>query len=228
MKKNILFYFLLVFALKGYSQSTYLVAQDTRSVNDSVNYFKRKLSFDFKARAVIGAPGSGYYSGTITLAPWFDDSGGKVNQLTFNLGGIFYRTGYYSASQWDSWRKLVIEDADGNVSIGTTDPKGYKLAVAGNMIAESIKVKLQGAWPDYVFHDQYMLPSLNQVENFIKLNKHLPEIPSEAEIQKNGQDLGEMNSKLLKKVEELTLYLINQQKEIEVLKQKVTKLERKE
>jgi uncharacterized protein (DUF1499 family) len=88
-------------------------------------------------------------------------------------------------------------------------------------------VKLQGAWPDYVFHDQYNLPSLNQVESFIKLNRHLPEIPSEAEIQKNGQNLGEMNSKLLKKVEELTLYLISQQKEIEVLKEKMLKLERK-
>ena len=227
MKKIIILCFLLIGALKGYGQSTYLVAQDTRSVNDSVNYFKRKLSFDFKSRTVVGAPGAGNYSGMITLAPWGDDSGGKVNQLNFNYGGVFYRTGSYTASQWDPWRKLVIEDANGNVSIGATDPQGYKLAVAGNMIAESIKVKLQGTWPDYVFHDQYNLPSLNQVETFIKLNKHLPEIPSEAEIAKNGQNLGEMNSKLLKKVEELTLYLISQQKEIEVLKEKVLKLEHK-
>jgi len=227
MKKNIILCFLLIVALKGYSQSTYLVVQDTRSVNDSVNFFKKKLSFDFKLRTVIGVPGVGSYSGVLTLAQWADASGGKANQLSFTDGNIFYRTGSYTASQWDPWRKLVVEDASGNVSIGATDPQGYKLAVAGNMIAESIKVKLQGTWPDYVFHDQYNLPSLNQVETFIKLNKHLPEIPSEAEIAKNGQNLGEMNAKLLKKVEELTLYLISQQKEIEILKKKMLKLERK-
>jgi hypothetical protein len=227
MKKSIVICFLLIYALKSYGQSSYLIVQDTRLVNDSPTDFKRKLSFDFKWRSVVGVPGSGNFSGMLTLASWEDNSGNKNHQLNFNDGGIFYRSGSHLAAQWDSWQKLVIEDANGNVSIGTTDPKGYKLAVAGNMIAESIKVKLQGTWPDYVFHDEYQLPSLKAVEAYVKINKRLPEIPSEIEIKQDGQNLGEMNSKLLKKIEELTLYLINQQKEIDLLKDKVVKLENK-
>jgi len=103
----------------------------------------------------------------------------------------------------------------GNVGIGTADPKGYKLAVAGNMIAESIKVQLQSSWADYVFDEDYELPKLNEIESFVKKNKHLPGIPSAAEVKSEGIDLGEMNEKLLKKIEELTLHLIEQNKTIE-------------
>jgi len=101
---------------------------------------------------------------------------------------------------------LVI---DKNVGIGTTDTKGYKLAVAGNMIAESVKVQLRSAWPDYVFANEYKLPSLKDTEKHIKENNHLPGIPSAAEVKTNGIDVGEMNAKLLKKIEELTLYVID-------------------
>lgn len=101
---------------------------------------------------------------------------------------------------------LVI---DKNVGIGTTDTKGYKLAVAGNMIAESVKVQLRSAWPDYVFAKDYTLPSLKETEKHIKENSHLPGIPSAAEVKSNGLDVGEMNAKLLKKIEELTLYVID-------------------
>ncbi|PTS92778.1 hypothetical protein DBR11_26340 [Pedobacter sp. HMWF019] len=97
----------------------------------------------------------------------------------------------------------------GNMGIGTQDTRGYKLAVSGNMIAESVKVQLQSAWPDYVFSKDYTLPSLKETEKHIKENSHLPGIPSAAEVKTNGIDLGEMNAKLLKKVEELTLYVID-------------------
>lgn len=196
-------------------------------VNDTVSTFKKNLNFDFKARHIVGVPGAGYYSGMLTLAPWFDKSGGKNHQLNFNDGGVFYRTGTHLSAEWDPWRKLLIEDSNGNVSIGTGNAQGYKLAVAGNVIAESIIVKLQGTWPDYVFDKKYTLPPLNEVERFIKLNKHLPEIPTDQEVNEKGIDIGGMNAKLLKKVEELTLYLINQQKEIESLKAKVGTLENK-
>ena len=79
-----------------------------------------------------------------------------------------------------------IKTFTGNVSIGTSDSKGYKLAVAGNMIAEEIKVKLQGNWPDYVFAKGYQLPSLAEVEQFIKTNKH----PAGRTFRKRGKGYG--------------------------------------
>lgn len=103
------------------------------------------------------------------------------------------------------------------LGVGTTDTKGYTLAVAGSMIAESVKVALKNEWPDYVFSEGHELLPLNSVESFILENNHLPDIPSAVEVKENGIDLGEMNAKLLKKVEELTLYLIQQSKDIEVL-----------
>jgi hypothetical protein len=96
----------------------------------------------------------------------------------------------------------------GDVGIGTTDPKGYKLAVAGNMIAEQITVKLQGSWPDYVFRKNYTLTPLSEVKRYIDQNHHLCDVPSEQQVQKGGLDLGEMNAKLLEKIEELTLYML--------------------
>ncbi|WP_448105173.1 hypothetical protein [Pedobacter panaciterrae] len=106
---------------------------------------------------------------------------------------------------------------NGDVSIGTIDPKGYKLAIAGSMIAESVKVKLTATWPDYVFAKDYPLPSLQETEKHIQDKGHLPDIPSAEEVKVNGVDLGDMNAKLLKKIEELTLHLIEQNKRIEKL-----------
>jgi NOL1/NOP2/fmu family ribosome biogenesis protein len=121
--------------------------------------------------------------------------------------------------------KMTISK-DGNVSIGTDNPQGYRLAVAGSMIAESVKVKLQGAWPDFVFAKDYALPPIAETEEHIRENGHLPGIPSAAEVAKNGIELGEMNKKLLQKIEELTLYLIEQNKRIQKLTEKVETLEK--
>jgi hypothetical protein len=105
-------------------------------------------------------------------------------------------------------------DGKGNVGIGTKDTRGYKLAVSGNMIAESVKVQLRSAWPDYVFTKDYALPSLEETERRIKEKGHLEGIPSAAEVKNNGIDLGEMNAKLLKKIEELTLQVIELNKTV--------------
>jgi len=121
--------------------------------------------------------------------------------------------------------QLYIEDNYG-VGVGTTNiPQNYRLAVAGKIISEEVKVKLQTDWPDYVFAEDYSLPTLQQVENHIKEVGHLENIPSAKDVAENGIHLGEMNAKLLQKIEELTLYTIQQQQELEAQKQKNQALE---
>ena len=105
----------------------------------------------------------------------------------------------------------------GNVGIGTDDTHGYKLAIAGNVVAEEMVVKLKNDWPDYVFNNSYRKPDLGKLEKFIKKNGHLPNIPTTEEVSSNGIDIGEMQTKLLEKIEELTLYIIEQDKKIEKL-----------
>jgi hypothetical protein len=107
---------------------------------------------------------------------------------------------------------------NGNVGIGVANPDS-KLTVAGNIHAREVKVTVNaGAVPDYVFANDYKLKSLQEVEEYIKQNSHLPEIPSAQEIEKNGLMLAEMNLSLLKKMEEMTLYMIEQDKEMKGLK----------
>ncbi|WP_024480294.1 fibronectin type III domain-containing protein [Cellulophaga baltica] len=116
--------------------------------------------------------------------------------------------------------------AEQNVGIGTANTQGYRLAVAGNVVAEEVKVALQVNWPDYVFDKAYNLPSLEQVENHINENGYLIHMPSAAEVEENGIQLGEMNAKLLRKIEELTLYTITQEKKIKLLEQQVAAIQK--
>ena len=115
-----------------------------------------------------------------------------------------------------------INYIDGNVAIGTTTvPTGHKLAVNGSIITTEVLVKLKVDWPDYVFKENYTLPTLKEVAKHIEEKGHLINIPSAEEVKVNGIELGEMNKLLLEKIEELTLYMIQQQKEIKNLNTKV-------
>ena len=104
---------------------------------------------------------------------------------------------------------------NGRVGIGTTNPQST-LAVNGKITAKEIQVTLSG-WADFVFLKDYCLRPLSEVEAFINENGHLPEIPSAEEVKENGINLGEMDAKLLQKIEELTLYMIEQNRRIEKL-----------
>lgn len=124
-----------------------------------------------------------------------------------------------------TWQKSgnVIYNSNQNVGIGTTNATS-PLTVAGKIDCREVKV-FMGAGADFVFNEDYPIKSLEEVEAFVKQNKHLPEIAPAAEMEANGLELGEMNIKLLQKVEELTLYLIELNKENKELKSRIEKLE---
>ncbi|WP_340066661.1 hypothetical protein [Ascidiimonas aurantiaca] len=111
----------------------------------------------------------------------------------------------------------------GSVGIGTTNPGNYKLAVEGVIGAREVKVTLD-SWSDFVFDNDYKLKNLEEVETYINENKKLPDIPSETEVVENGVNLGEMDAKLLQKIEELTLYMIKINKEVKILRQENAEL----
>lgn len=122
-----------------------------------------------------------------------------------------------TASLWTENGADIHFDS-GNVAIGrTTVPAGYALAVDGNIRTREVRVD-QDTWPDYVFDKDYDLPTLEEIQNYIQEKGHLPNIPSAAEVQADGLELGEMNRLLLEKIEELTLYTLEQQEKIEALK----------
>jgi len=112
---------------------------------------------------------------------------------------------------------------NGKISIGGGGAvaTGYVVSVEGKLIATEVTSLPFGSWPDYVFADEYKLRPLSEVKKFIEQNKHLPNIPSAAEIEKNGVQLGDMSKRLVEKVEELTLYILQQQEQIDALKKKV-------
>jgi hypothetical protein len=121
---------------------------------------------------------------------------------------------------------MIINDYNGAVGIGsnmTSIPSGYQLAVNGNVRCREVRVTNQG-WADFVFADNYQLKSLTEVEQFIKENNHLPDVPSEAEVLENGTDLGKIDAILLQKIEELTLYMIELKKENDELREEIEAL----
>ncbi|MFN3403807.1 MAG: hypothetical protein ACK40G_06910 [Cytophagaceae bacterium] len=137
--------------------------------------------------------------------------------------GRFRISHYLTSSGATTFRDLFTILHDGRVLIGTSCKPvdiNAKLAVNGTIYATSIKVRTtnNGCFPDYVFSPDYKLRSLSEVEEFIKENSHLPEVPSAEEVERSGIDVAEMNEILLKKVEELTLYIIEMRKEIDQLK----------
>ena len=140
-----------------------------------------------------------------------DDYDLKVGTNSGNINGRF-------VIRTDGADRMFVDEA-GNVCIGTNAvASGYKLHVSGKAICEELKVQLVQNWPDYVFEKSYRLKPLDELKSFIETNKHLPGIPSAKEVEQNGLEVGEMQKKLMQKVEELSLYVIQLKEEIDLLK----------
>lgn len=122
----------------------------------------------------------------------------------------------------------IAIDTLGNVGIGTSNPQA-KLAVDGSILAKSVKVNTSSSyWPDYVFSQDYELMNLKDLENYIYKNQHLPGIISAKEVEMQGNvDIGEINAKLLEKIEELTLYIIDLQEQINKQQKQINELKTK-
>jgi hypothetical protein len=142
--------------------------------------------------------------------------GSNAMVMSYIHGSMFHvkpsGTSRNKGDQWftvgDGTDEVMRLTPSHNVLISTaTDDAAYKLQVNGDVKARKVKVTTQG-WADFVFEPSYKLPSLYEVEQFVLQHKHLPEIPSAKEVEENGVDLGEMNKKLLQKIEEQTLYII--------------------
>jgi hypothetical protein len=113
---------------------------------------------------------------------------------------------------------------DGSVGVGTLSTHGYKLAVNGSGIFTKVSIRNYASWPDYVFKKDYKLPGLDSLERYIRLNQHLPGMISADQAKDQGIDLGDNQALVLQKVEELTLYLIKEHKQVEELTKEVNRL----
>lgn len=146
---------------------------------------------------------------------------GQLNSaINFYRGGSL--TGGFMTFATNNGTEQMRINYNGNVGIGTANPN-EKLSVNGNIRAKEIKVE-QSNWPDYVFKSSYTLMPLQKVEAFIKANGYLPEMPSAKEVEAKGIEVGANQALLLKKIEELTLYMIGLKKENEGLKKEMADL----
>jgi hypothetical protein len=186
-------------------------ASDTLKIGTNIPGGSATLKFE---NETTGSGGAGIYNFTI-------QSNGISNssqRAGLRFISKFWAPGNPLSSGDGSDTPLFI--GANEIGIGTCQPQ-YKLDVKGTIRALEIRVETIDKFADYVFEKNYKLRSLSEVENYISSNGHLPEIPSAEEVKANGVSLVEMQVKLLQKVEELTLYSIKQQKEIEELKAKL-------
>lgn len=177
-----------------------------------------------------------------TNVPDNTKAGLTLGNVDYAVGSLIKNLPGYSWIQSNPGRPLILNPTpttsnDGNrnyVAIGFSPENlpanpngklnGYMLAVNGSVMCTLLRVQNKDLWPDYVFEKGYKLPELNKVEENLKRDKHLDGIPSAQEVKENGVDVGEMNAKLLQKVEELYLYVIEQNKEIATLKSRLDSL----
>ncbi len=207
--------------------------------------FGQAAPVDLRVTGNINIDASGTsYTGSYNTVP---AAAGSINlmgdiQFTGSNSWIFHtpndgRTALYLAPN-STWTRQTRFDGNGDVAFsqrvfigdisspGTLGTNNQPLAVGGKVGARAVYVVAPTApWPDYVFAKAYRLPPLREVARFVAANHHLPEVPSAATVRAEGLDLGRMDALLLKKVEELTLYLLALKQENDALRDRVSKLE---
>lgn len=162
---------------------------------------------------------AGSSANTRIIAINHDGTSGTISTGTLNGATDNSPMKFVTAGQV---RMTIFEN--GYVGIGTSGAPTAELTVGGKIHAREVKVYVSaGSGPDYVFGADYTLPSLCETAAYIRQHKHLPEVPPAAEMESHGVNLSEMNMLLLKKVEELTLHLIDQNSQVEMLKQQLEK-----
>lgn len=184
--------------VKSFGNTTHFVAQTTGGTNSWARFYMRSSSQSWFIGTSQNFIGNQLYIGDETF-----------NLTRFAIqpnGGAIYM--------------------QGGVGINTYNTTGYALAVNGNI--RSKEVIVESGWADYVFDKNYKLPSLDELEIFIRQNKHLPNIPTAAEIESNGLHVGDVQKKMMEKIEELTLYVIEQDKRINNLEDRISELVKKD
>jgi hypothetical protein len=191
----------------------------------------RNFNRDYSIFQIWAPPGAGNREATLAMVrgdepdmEYFDLYNNGYDGIEVQHGIRIQKrgTGEYRDFVFDHYdgvtkEPVMILKADRNVGIGTANPAA-KLAVDGDIQTKEIIVTEQGsAWPDYVFDPDYDLLDLQHLESFMHTHRHLPGMPSGTEVEKNGQNLGEIQAKLLKQIEELTLYIITQERRIQKL-----------
>jgi len=205
-----------------------------RSYDGFANWALKTCIYNGKKYLAIDVPYSPAFHGNgYKFVGWTTSSGENMKSVDYEVNGSPVNTNLISNIQdytpnMDETHQVNNFLIIGNkVGIGTTTPD-EKLTVKGKIHTQEVRVDMTGPLvPDYVFSNDYKLKPLQEVENYINKNKHLPEIPSASDIEKNGLMLAEMNMALLKKMEEMTLYIIEMKKENESLKNNQKVLEKR-
>lgn len=220
---------------RGTTRMTLLNSNGNVGIGTTTPGYKLDVAGNARVTNELYISGSGSdIGGSLSILNTAKASAGQASKWTiYNMSGSYGNSlqfwaydniGCTSGGTCNS--RLILMD-NGNVGIGTSPANiTDKLTVNGTIHASEVKVDLNNL-ADFVFHPSYNLMPLNQVEQFVKTNSHLPEIPSAAEITKNGLSVGEMQNKLLQKIEELTLYVIEQQKQIERQSAEIEALKRR-
>ena len=158
---------------------------------------------------------------------YFDDAGNlSVREINVETGSIV--SPQQNLSFVVANKQAISINQNGQIGINTSPKSGYTLAVNGKMKTHELVVTIDpNEWADFVFDENYKLMPLGRLEKIINKQRHLPDIPSEKEVGDKGISVGKMQSKLLQKIEELTLYTIQQHKQISQQKQYINNLEKK-